>query len=109
MTTRQRLGDWVREIGVTDQDVRPNHAWRHSFKRKASRAGIDRGIPPGSWGVRLWLGITTGYQESLESHLDVGPTVALVRVVSGWERLPRPEFLQSAMHKYGYAARRQFN
>ncbi len=34
----------MREIGVIDPDVRPNHAWRHTFKRKATRAGIDRNI-----------------------------------------------------------------
>jgi integrase len=42
--TRERLGDWVRKIGVTDKAVRPNHAWRHTFKRKATRAGIERGM-----------------------------------------------------------------
>jgi integrase len=41
---RERLGDWVREIGVTDKAVRPNHAWRHTFKRRATRAGIERGM-----------------------------------------------------------------
>lgn len=38
---RQRLADWVRELGVTDQHVRPNHAWRHTFKQIADRAGIS--------------------------------------------------------------------
>lgn len=28
----QRLGEWVREIGVTDPEVQPNHGWRHRFK-----------------------------------------------------------------------------
>jgi integrase len=41
---RERLAEWVREIGVTDKAVRPNHGWRHSFKRKAARAGIEAGI-----------------------------------------------------------------
>ena len=29
---RQRLAAWVREIGVKDQHLSPNHAWRHTFK-----------------------------------------------------------------------------
>jgi integrase len=37
---RQRLATWVRELGVTDPDVSPNHAWRHTFKQIADRAGI---------------------------------------------------------------------
>lgn len=30
--TRQRLAAWVREIGVADEHLSPNHAWRHTFK-----------------------------------------------------------------------------
>lgn len=41
---RQRLATWVREIGVTDKAIRPNHAWRHTFKRRAARAKIEQGI-----------------------------------------------------------------
>jgi integrase len=30
---RQRLADWVtKDIGVKDKGLRPNHAWRHTFK-----------------------------------------------------------------------------
>jgi hypothetical protein len=39
---RERLAAWVRQIGVTDNNVSPNHAWRHTFKRRAARA-VDRG------------------------------------------------------------------
>jgi integrase len=40
--TRDRLAGWVRrEIGITDPEVRPNHAWRHTFKRIAERNGIS--------------------------------------------------------------------
>jgi integrase len=35
------LGEWVRSIGVTDKAVRPNHAWRHTFKRRAARVKIE--------------------------------------------------------------------
>jgi integrase len=37
---RQRLADWVRSVGVDDRHVQPNHAWRHTFKQIADRAGI---------------------------------------------------------------------
>jgi integrase len=42
--TRERLASWVRSMGVTDTAVRPNHAWRHTFKRRAARAGIEKGM-----------------------------------------------------------------
>ena len=42
--TRERIAAWVREIGVTDKGLRPNHAWRHTFKRRAARANIEKGI-----------------------------------------------------------------
>ncbi len=36
------LAKWVRkEIGITDANVAPNHAWRHRFKTCARRAGIE--------------------------------------------------------------------
>jgi integrase len=39
--TRARLAKWVRKLGITDPEVSPNHAWRHSFKQIAQRSGID--------------------------------------------------------------------
>lgn len=36
-----RLATWVRDLGVTDLNVKPNHAWRHTFKTRALVAGID--------------------------------------------------------------------
>jgi integrase len=37
----ERLAKWVRELGVDDPHVQPNHGWRHLFKTLARRAGID--------------------------------------------------------------------
>jgi integrase len=37
---RERLAKWVRSLGITDPELRPNHAWRHTFKQIADRAGI---------------------------------------------------------------------
>jgi integrase len=42
--TRERVASWVRSLGVTDPEVSPTHAWRHTFKRRAARAKIEKGI-----------------------------------------------------------------
>jgi integrase len=42
--TRERLAAWVRKLGVTDPEVSPTHAWRHSYKRRAARAKIEKRI-----------------------------------------------------------------
>lgn len=36
-----RLAGWVRTLGVSDLKIKPNHAWRHTFKTRALVAGID--------------------------------------------------------------------
>lgn len=36
----KKVSAWVRSLGVTDDDVHPNHAWRHRFKSKCRQAGI---------------------------------------------------------------------
>jgi integrase len=40
VTARVYLASWVREQGITDLEVRPNHAWRHTFKQRGSRYGM---------------------------------------------------------------------
>jgi integrase len=40
--TRDRLAEWVRGLGITDREIQPNHAWRHTFKRRAARAKIEK-------------------------------------------------------------------
>jgi integrase len=42
--SRDKLSEWVRALGVTDPGISPNHAWRHTFKRIAARAGVERRI-----------------------------------------------------------------
>jgi integrase len=39
--TRGRLAEWVRSLGITDPELSPNHAWRHTFKAQAARVGMD--------------------------------------------------------------------
>ena len=41
---RERLAAWIRGLGVKDSEVRPNHAWRHTFKQVAARSGIPDGM-----------------------------------------------------------------
>jgi integrase len=41
VSVRQRLAAWVRKLGITDAELKPNHAWRHTFKARADRAGIS--------------------------------------------------------------------
>jgi integrase len=41
---RERLGEWVRAIGVVDPELSPSHAWRHTFLSKARQAGIERAL-----------------------------------------------------------------
>jgi integrase len=41
---RERVAAWVREIGVTDPEVQPNHAWRHTFKKLGDRAGLSEKV-----------------------------------------------------------------
>lgn len=43
-TARAHLSDWVRELGVKDPEVSPTHAWRHTFKQRAARAGISENV-----------------------------------------------------------------
>jgi integrase len=40
--TRERLAEWVRGLGITDTEIQPNHAWRHTFKQRAARAKIEK-------------------------------------------------------------------
>lgn len=35
------LAAWVRDLGVTDPAIRPNHGWRHTFKGVCLEAGIE--------------------------------------------------------------------
>jgi integrase len=41
---RAKLAEWVRDLGINDPNISPTHAWRHTFKRRAARAGVDKRI-----------------------------------------------------------------
>jgi integrase len=38
---REHLAAWIRKLGVTDREIQPNHAWRHTFKQIGHRHGIS--------------------------------------------------------------------
>ncbi|GGD58392.1 integrase [Croceicoccus mobilis] len=41
----ERLAKWVRdEVGITDKGIKPNHAWRHTFKSLSYTAGIEERV-----------------------------------------------------------------
>lgn len=40
----EHIADWVRQLGVTDPLVQPNHGWRHRFKTLARTHRIDAEI-----------------------------------------------------------------
>lgn len=40
----ERLASWVREIGVDDPNVQPNHGWRHRFITMARRLGMPEEV-----------------------------------------------------------------
>src|SRR5438067_1734556 len=37
----ESLARWVRSLGVTDKEIGPNHAWRHTFKLISDRHDIN--------------------------------------------------------------------
>lgn len=39
----ERIAKWVRELGIDDPDIQPNHAWRHRFKTVARKVKMDVG------------------------------------------------------------------
>ncbi len=41
---RERIAEWVRKLGITDEEVQPNHAWRHTFKQACDRYSISERV-----------------------------------------------------------------
>lgn len=81
----ERLAKWVRELGVRDPNIGPNHAWRHRFKTIARTARMDHearevctGHAPGSEGQAYgeWEMTALSYEvEKLPRYVldDAGP------------------------------------
>ncbi len=41
---RERVANWVRDLGVNDPELQPNHAWRHTFKAIGFRCGMTEKV-----------------------------------------------------------------
>ena len=46
----ERIARWVRELGVDDPNVDPNHGWRHRFKTTARNVRMDHEVREGMAG-----------------------------------------------------------
>ena len=41
---REKVATWVRSFGVSDPELSPNHAWRHTFKAIGFRSGMSEKV-----------------------------------------------------------------
>jgi integrase len=87
--TRERLGEWVRALGVTDRELSPSHAWRHTFLMKARRAGIE---------PALRFGITGHAPKTIgETYAEPEPD----ELAEALKKLPRYDFVARPSKKTG--------
>jgi integrase len=87
--TRERLGEWVREIGVDDPELSPSHAWRHTFLSKARQAGIE---------PALRFGIT-GHATKSEGEAYGQPEPE--ELAEALKKFPRYDFVTRSLQKVG--------
>ncbi len=90
--TRERIADWVRQVGVTDKGIQPNHAWRHTFKQIADRVGISEKMSDA----------ITGHAPASVARSYGAPTVG--DMADALRKFPRYE-IASAKRKKGRAAK----
>jgi integrase len=76
-TARAKLGEWVRDLGVDDPGISPNHAWRHTFKRIADEVGMPEKMNDA----------ITGHTQATEGRKYGAPTVAAM--AAALTRFPR--------------------
>jgi integrase len=74
---RQRLASWIRGLGISDKELRPNHAWRHTFKQIADHAEI----------TERTSNYITGHAQSNEGAKYGAPT--LVHMADAMKKFPR--------------------
>jgi integrase len=76
-TARAKLGEWVRELGVNDPNISPNHAWRHTFKRIADEIGMPEKMNDA----------ITGHTQATEGRKYGAPSVE--SMAKAFEKFPR--------------------
>lgn len=76
---RAKLSEWTRGIGITDAGLSPTHAWRHTFQRRADRAGIPEKISDA----------ITGHAPANEARKYGAPSVA--DMAEALKKFPRYE------------------
>ena len=74
---RQRLAAWVRGLGISDEELQPNHAWRHTFKQIADHASISERMSD----------YITGHAHKSEGAKYGAPT--LDQMADAMEKFPR--------------------
>jgi integrase len=88
---REDLGEWVRSLGVSDKELSPNHAWRHTFLSKARQAGIE---------PALRFGIT-GHATKSEGEAYGQPEPE--ELAEALKKFPRYDFVTRPPRKAGIA------
>ncbi|HEY8383776.1 MAG TPA: hypothetical protein VIL09_16665 [Microvirga sp.] len=78
--SRNKLAGWVRDLGVDDPELSPNHAWRHTFKQVADRHGVSERVSDA----------ITGHAPQSEGRKYGQPT--LVDMAAALTRFPRYVF-----------------
>jgi integrase len=80
VSVRQRLAAWVRKLGVTDNELKSNHAWRHTFKQIADRVGMSERMSD----------YITGHAHRTIGAKYGAPTVE--RMAAALQKFPRYEY-----------------
>ncbi|TNC61994.1 DUF6538 domain-containing protein [Rubellimicrobium roseum] len=78
-----KVSEWVRHVvGIKDERVQPNHAWRHRFKTEARRLSIER------WIVDAIQGHSDGSASAGYGEVPVEPLYEAIKKLPRYEVEP---------------------